>query len=244
MPTTLDTVKDWPTFLALNTYILKGQYSHYISRMSNPIFSVHYYMINQTYSYKILYYGSGGGLFLCIADVFTNMNVQLRSLTPISASDIIDFCSDYDTYSKCLRCNNNYHLENSQCYPNMGGCVKYRENICIECLDYYFLLENRCISDCVSVSDARSALYYENSLNTSTLSSYYGISITQFYSFSITQVTTTVTTTVTAASGGVMGTGSNLYYSTQNNTSATTSGSGSSSSGGASIISVSNSSNE
>lgn len=110
MPTTLDTVKTWPTFMALNTYILRGQYSHFISRMSNPIFSVHYYTKNNLYSYKVLYYGSGGGLFLCIADVSPNMAVALRSLTPISASDIIDFCADYDTSSKCLRCNSTYHL--------------------------------------------------------------------------------------------------------------------------------------
>lgn len=140
MPTTLDVVRAWPTFMALNTYILRGQYSHFISRMSNPIFSVHYYTKNSLYSYKILYYGSGGGLFLCIADVSPSMSVTLRSLTPISASDIIDFCADYDTSSKCLRCNSTYHLENSRCYPNQGGCSKYRENICIECLDYFFLI--------------------------------------------------------------------------------------------------------
>jgi hypothetical protein len=54
------------------------------------------------------------------------MSVILRSLTPISASDIIDFCADYDIYGHCLQCNNSYHLENGVCYQNMGGCVRYR----------------------------------------------------------------------------------------------------------------------
>jgi hypothetical protein len=53
----------------------------------------------------------------------------------------------------------------------MGGCVRYRENICIQCIDYYILIENRCISDCVSLSDSRDDLYYGTSLNTSTLES-------------------------------------------------------------------------
>lgn len=126
VPTTYEKVRTLPSFLALNTYIIRGQYGHYISRMSNPIYSVSYYTTNSTYSYKLLYHGSGGGLFLCIADVPPNMVVQLRSLTPISASNIIDFCYDYETNGTCLRCNDAYHLEGGKCYPNLGGCLKYR----------------------------------------------------------------------------------------------------------------------
>lgn len=169
IPIAYEKVQKWPTFLALNTFIRVGQYSHFISRTGNPIYSVHYYVTGDKYSYKILYYGSGGGLFLCIADVPPKLNVQLRSLTPISSSNIIDFCIDYDTTSICLRCAANYHLENKRCYPNFGGCIRYRENICIECMDYYFLVENRCVSDCLSVSDARSLLYFEGSRSQSTL---------------------------------------------------------------------------
>lgn len=169
MPIPYEKVQKWPTFMALNTFIRVGQYSHFISRTGNPIYSVHYYVVDNRYSYKILYYGSGGGLFLCIADVPPTFKVQLRSLTPISSSNIIDFCIDYDTNSICLRCATNYHLENKKCYPNFGACVKYKENICLECMNYFFLVENRCISDCLSLSDARSLLYFEGSTTSSTL---------------------------------------------------------------------------
>lgn len=91
--------------------IRRGQYSHFISRSSNPIFSIHYYLIDRQYTYKILYQGSGGGLFLCIADVPPNLNVKLRSLTPISASNVVDYCEDYNESIKCVRCGKGKHLE-------------------------------------------------------------------------------------------------------------------------------------
>lgn len=78
--------------------------------MINPLYSVHYYTRNQTYSYKLLYHGSGGGLFLCIADVDENMRVNLRSLTPISASNVINNCNDYDMGGRCLQCKDSDHL--------------------------------------------------------------------------------------------------------------------------------------
>jgi hypothetical protein len=61
-----------------------------------------------------------------------------------------------------LICHEGSHLEGGKCYNNYGGCLKYYENICVECLDYYLLVENRCVSDCLSVSDTRNLLYYEN----------------------------------------------------------------------------------
>jgi len=118
-------VKGFPTFQALDVYIRKGEYAHYISRTANPIFSIHYYEKNGVYSYKILYFGSGGGLFLCIADVPASLTVQLRSLTPISASNIIYNCFDYDINGRCIGCRDGNHLENGKCYINYGGCLKY-----------------------------------------------------------------------------------------------------------------------
>lgn len=78
--------------------------------MANSIFSVKYYTNNGNYSYKVIYLGSGGGLFLCIADVSENLKIDLRSLTPISASNIIDNCLDYDVNSKCIGCKDKFHL--------------------------------------------------------------------------------------------------------------------------------------
>ncbi len=138
--TTFEKVQRWPTFMALNSRIRAGEYAHFLSRSGNPVYSVSYYTTGDRYSYKILYHGSGGGLFLCIADVPPSLNITLRSLVPITVSNIIDYCVDYSTGSLCLRCQPGFHLENKRCYPNYGGCIKYRENICTECYDFYFLV--------------------------------------------------------------------------------------------------------
>ena len=110
IPSSYDEVKSWPSFIVLDNFIRKGEYSHYISRMSNPVFSVHYYQQTSSYSYKLLYFGSGGGLFLCIADISPQQQVSLRTLTPISASNIIYNCIDYDVSGKCIGCKTGSHL--------------------------------------------------------------------------------------------------------------------------------------
>lgn len=238
IPVPFETVQKWPTFMALNTFVRVGQYSHFISRTGNPVYSVHYYIKDKQYSYKVLYYGSGGGLFLCIGDVPPTFKVNLRSLTPISSSNVIDFCIDYDENSNCLRCAANYHLESKKCYPNYGGCVKYRENICLECLNYYFLVENRCVSDCLSVSDARSLLYFEGSTSRSTLETYYGESISQFYSITVRNTTTTVVTSFTNNNigGGIANSNSqsNSGFSTSSSSNTNTNSNSNSSSLGSS----------
>jgi hypothetical protein len=92
MPTTFEKVKDWPTFMILNALIRAGEYQHFISKMPNPIYSIYYYTIGQRYTYKILYHGTGGGLYLCIADVTLGLRPTLRSLVAITSNNIIDFC--------------------------------------------------------------------------------------------------------------------------------------------------------
>lgn len=64
--------------------------------MNNPIYSVAYYTSGQRYSYKILYYGTGGGLYLCIADVTLGVKPTLRSLVAIASSNITDYCIEYN----------------------------------------------------------------------------------------------------------------------------------------------------
>jgi len=54
--------------------------------------------------------------------------------------------------------------------------------MCLECTEYSLLVENRCVSDCVSISDARSLLYYHSNLTRSSIEIYYQVSISIFYS--------------------------------------------------------------
>lgn len=57
--------------MIVNKDIRTGQYSHFITKGGNPVYSIHYRVSdnNEKYSYKILYEGSGGGIFLLIADI-------------------------------------------------------------------------------------------------------------------------------------------------------------------------------
>lgn len=47
-------------------------------------------------------------------------------------------------------------------------------------MDYYLLVENRCVSDCLSIADTKSILFYDTR-NVSTLEMKYTISISRFY---------------------------------------------------------------
>lgn len=90
------------------------------------------------------------------------LRIGLRALVTIAVTRVIDYCIDYSNISiECLRCQEGYHLEEGKCYQNYGGCIKYLANICLECANYYLLVENRCISDCISVSDGRSILFFD-----------------------------------------------------------------------------------
>ena len=150
MPIPYDDVKSFPTFDAVNRDIRTGQYKHFISRVGNPVYSVHYYIAeNGNYSYKILYEGSGGGIFLLITDISpTDLVSKIRSLVTIELTQLIDFCIDYNTQSQCTLCRDGYHLEDGVCYTNTGRCLRYRKNICLQCVEFHLLVENRCLADC------------------------------------------------------------------------------------------------
>lgn len=85
---------------------------------------------------------------MLIADVPASVNansptskVIIRSLVVISLTQVIDYCIDYDTGTlSCTLCQNGYHLEGGVCYKNTGACLRYKKNICIECLDYFLLV--------------------------------------------------------------------------------------------------------
>lgn len=160
--------------------IRTGEHKHRISSTQNPVFSVYTYIKDDTQSFKIVYDGTGGAVILTIGDVNRNtLEPKIRSITVISIHQIIDYCSLYDDRSRCIRCTDGYHLENGVCYLSVGGCISYRKNICIGCADFYLLMENRCVSDCPSISDCRSALFYGIGTQRSTIEIAYGNSIFQ-----------------------------------------------------------------
>lgn len=133
IPISYDDIKNNPSFQAADRDIRNGQYKHFISRVSNPIYSVHYYTTGGAYSFKVLYEGSGGGLMLLIADVGLPpaYAVTIRSFVAIAVTKLIPYCLDYDLSPVCIRCIDGYHLENGLCYQNTGACIKYYGSICI-----------------------------------------------------------------------------------------------------------------
>ena len=174
------------TFRSLDNFVRTGEYKHRISRTEEPVFSVYTYQTGESQSFKILYDGTGGAVILCIGDVNKDsFSPTIRSIVVISIHQRIDYCNLYDEAQRCERCIDGYHLENGKCYLSIGGCISYKQNICLKCLDYYLLIENRCVADCPSISDCRTAFYYGISTEKSTIQLLYRTSI---YDFSIFQV--------------------------------------------------------
>jgi hypothetical protein len=78
--------------------------------MSNSVDSVYYRINGGQYSYKVLYLASGGGLFLCIADVSPLMVVNIRNMIPISTNLVVENCCNYDINRNCIQCKEGAHL--------------------------------------------------------------------------------------------------------------------------------------
>ncbi len=49
--------------------MLLGEYRHFITKSTDKIKSVSIEAVNSQKIYKILYYGSGGGLMLCLISI-------------------------------------------------------------------------------------------------------------------------------------------------------------------------------
>lgn len=107
----LETVLRDPYFIRCNNYMLTGEYSHFISRTAQPINAVSFFTIGTQNQYKILYYGSGGGLMMSIITISTSTNAfQLNSFVPIGTTNIIDYCGLYNEALQCVACAIGYHL--------------------------------------------------------------------------------------------------------------------------------------
>jgi hypothetical protein len=73
--------------------MLKGEYNSFISKTSQPVVSVAFYLLDGVYNYKLLYFGSGGGLMLCIISLDpTSGIIRLISFVQISAGSTIINC--------------------------------------------------------------------------------------------------------------------------------------------------------
>jgi len=98
-------------FRLANSYMLNGNYKHFISQTVQPIQSVSTFNIGEQIQFKILYSGSGGGLMLCLISVTTSNNaLQLSSFVPIGITSVVDNCDQYSMSVQCLQCLPGYHL--------------------------------------------------------------------------------------------------------------------------------------
>lgn len=111
--------------------------------------------MNQDFrDFKILYEGSGGNLLMCLIGINTKTNsILLKSFVTIGRTQIIEDCVDYTSVMECDRCKDKHHLDSSingdaTCVQDIPGCIEYYGNICTKCRGHYFLIENRCASDC------------------------------------------------------------------------------------------------
>ena len=82
-----------------------------MSRTAQPVHAVSTFSFNTLQQYKILYYGSGGGLMMSIITISTITNaIQLNSFVLIATSSLIDNCGLYNEALQCVACTVGYHL--------------------------------------------------------------------------------------------------------------------------------------
>jgi hypothetical protein len=128
-------------FLKCNTFMLNGEYKHFISRTAQPVVSVSYFTSGSQNQYKILYNGSGGGLMMCIITItLSNYAIVLNAFVTIGITNIVDNCGQYTEQANCVECLIGWHLEGGQCYQNIGNCIAYKENICVQCFGFSILI--------------------------------------------------------------------------------------------------------
>lgn len=140
--------------------MITGQYGHFISQTSQPVYGVSFYAEGNLNQYKILYISSGIELMMSIITINTQtQKIQLLSFVAIPASYVIDNCAQYTSSLQCLACAPGYHLENNLCYVNIPGCTSYFKNICLQCSGYAILIENRCIG-CSEMGDLGKIIFF------------------------------------------------------------------------------------
>lgn len=141
--------------------MLNGDYKHFITRSPAYIKSVHLEYESLDANFRIIYFGSGGGLMLCVISInILTKAIQLRSFVAIDAGYLVNKCSDYGSDFKCKACEHGYHLQTGICYRSIENCLRHIRNICIECKGYSLLLENRCITSCGETSDTNKIRLY------------------------------------------------------------------------------------
>lgn len=103
MPITVDAAFTDRHFQIANTFMLTGNYKHFITASPNKqVQSVATFTLGNLKQFKILYSGSGGGLMLCLVsvDITTNLPI-LSSFVSIGTTDIVDNCDQYSLNTKC-----------------------------------------------------------------------------------------------------------------------------------------------
>jgi len=76
--------------------MITGEYSHFISKTSQPVISVSTNLSGQVRQFKILYEGSGENLLLAIISININtLLISLLSFVSIGTTQIVHNCIDY-----------------------------------------------------------------------------------------------------------------------------------------------------
>ena len=97
---------------------------------------------------------------MCIISIIiASNNIQINSFVPIGVTNVIDNCGVYDLSLNCVQCASGWHLEGSACFQNIQGCVSYSQNICLYCIGYAILVENRCLT-CTGMSDLSKVTFF------------------------------------------------------------------------------------
>lgn len=76
--------------------MLHGNYKHFITQSPTYIKSIRVDYDDLEANFKIIYYGGGGGLMLCIISInILTKAIQLRSFVAIDAAKLVENCLTY-----------------------------------------------------------------------------------------------------------------------------------------------------
>jgi hypothetical protein len=67
-----------------------GEYRHFISRTSQPVYFAAYSQLQSWRNYEVIYQASGGGLLLCLVNYdAASLAIAIQSIVSIGTSQLI-----------------------------------------------------------------------------------------------------------------------------------------------------------
>jgi hypothetical protein len=83
-------------FVRCDRMLRSGEYKHFISRSTQPVFFAAYSQLQSWRNYELIYQASGGGLLLCLVNYdAASQAVAIQSIVSIATAQLVEHCLSY-----------------------------------------------------------------------------------------------------------------------------------------------------